>query len=247
MTDTSTTKRWALTAGAAGLVGGLALGATGLAAAVTPHQEGRPAPHHRDAGPGMGFGTEGPGGRHHPGLAKRRGGGGLVSGISATTLNVRTPRGTQAFGLNDSTTYYTGKTKATRAAVEVGDVVRVLVADPRAEDPVASVVTVLPARLDGWVTAVNGSSITLTDHDGFTRQLSTSSSTQYRKDGAAATAAALTVGSFVHAIGDVADDGTTLKASRVEVGFPAKRAERPAPRGARPGDAEPSGAGQPDV
>jgi len=147
----------------------------------------------------------------------------MVSAISASSLTVRTPRGTKSFGLNDSTTYYSGKTKTTRSAVEVGDIVRVLVADPKASSPVASTVTVLPARVGGWVTEVSGSTITLTDHDGFTRTVSTSSSTEFRKDGEPATLAAVTVGSFVRALGEVAADGTTLNASRVGVGFPANR------------------------
>lgn len=211
---TDTGKRWAVTAGAVGLVGGLALGATGLAGAVSPS----PTPS------GGSKAQVAPGTKQFPGRppGRRLGRGGLVSAISADSLTLRTPAGSKTIGLNGSTTFYDGPTKVTRSAVAVGDVVRVLLADPKASSPVASVVTVVPAHLAGWVTSISGSTITLKDVDGFTRTLTTSSVTKVRKDGADATLAAITVGSFIHAAGTVDGDGTTLDALRIGVGLPSK-------------------------
>jgi hypothetical protein len=210
------TRRTSLALVVAGLVGGLALGATGFARAADPTPSPSPGKqlqerqHDGRGGP--------PGGMrkgHH-----LRGAGGLVTAIDSDSLTVRTPRGTETIGLTSSTTYYEGKTKATRSAVDKGDVVRVRLVDPRASKKVAAVVTVVPAHLDGWVTAVGDDSLTVTDPSGFTRTIRTSSATAYVKDGETASRSAMTVGTFVRALGTVADDGTSLNATRVATGRP---------------------------
>lgn len=204
------TKRWALIAGSAGLVAGLALGVTGLAAATAP----TPSPTAKadaarpfDRGPGHFQGRE-----HH-------GRGGLVSAISSSSLTVRTPAGSRTIGLTGATTYYRGEIKATQASVKVGDVVHVRLVDPAAASPVAAVVTVVPAHLAGFVTKIDGSTITLVDGSGFTRTLTTSSATVYDKDGATGSASDITVGSFIHALGTVDANGTTLDATKVGTGL----------------------------
>ena len=80
----------------------------------------------------------------------------------------------------------------------------------------------LPAHLAGWVTAKDGDVLTITDPTGFTRTIRTSSATTVTKDGADSNLAAVTVGSFLRAMGEVADDGTTLNAERIVVGGPEK-------------------------
>jgi endonuclease YncB( thermonuclease family) len=214
-----TISRTHLALGATGLAAGVALGATGLAQAADPTprpsagttQDLRPGGGHR----GMPFGGKLRG--------DHRGGyGGLVTAIDGDSLTVRTPRGTETIALNGSTAYYEGKTKATRSAVDEGDVVHVRLVDPRATKKVAAVVTVVPAHLVGWVTDVGGSTITLKDLDGFTRTIRTGSATTYVKDGATATRSAITVGTLVRALGTVDSDGTTLDATRVATGRPDK-------------------------
>ena len=226
---TSSSKRWAASAGAVGLVGGLALGTTSLAGAVSPSPappstRTAPAPNHV-----LPRGLQMLRGQH-------RGAGGLVSAITSSSLTLRTPSGTKTIGLTSSTAFYEGATKATRSAVKPGDVVRVLLADPRgiferrgfrtvladprASSPVASSIIVLPAHLSGWVTRVDGSTITITDLDGFTRTVVTSAGTTVKKDGSDATLAAITVGSFLHAVGTVDSNGTTLDATRIGLGLP---------------------------
>jgi hypothetical protein len=217
-----------LALGAAGLVAGVALGVTGLAQAADP----TPSPG-TGSGPAVGPDHRGMpfGGRMR---GEHRGGyGGLVASISSDSLTVRTPRGTETVALNGSTAFYEGKTKATRSAVSAGDVVQVRLVDPRAAKKVAAVVTVMPAHLAGFVTEVGSSTITLKDMDGFTRTIRTSSATTYVKDGATATRSAVTVGALVRAIGQVDSDGTTLDATRVAAGVPA-RGDGP---GAGPGPA----------
>jgi hypothetical protein len=213
-------KHRSLALGAAGVAAGVALGLTGFAGAVTPS----PSP-----SPGSGaqpdleqrFDRHGPGGKGFGFRGERMGGyGGLVTAIDSDSLTVSTPGGSQTVALNGSTEYYVGKTKSTRSAISKGDVVHVRVADPRATKKVASVVSVVPAHLSGWVTKVDADEITITDHDGFTRTIKTSGSTTYEKDGASATRSAITVGAFVHAVGAVDDNGTTLDAERVSVGMP---------------------------
>jgi hypothetical protein len=128
--------------------------------------------------------------------------------------------------LTSSTTYYSGQTKATEAILSVGDIVGVRLADPKAASPVAAVVTVLPAHLAGFVTKIDGSTITIVDASGFTRTIRTSSSTTYEKDGIPAKAGAVTVGALVRAVGAVDADGTTLDATQVSVGTPLGRPGR---------------------
>ena len=229
----------AMIAGAAGLAGGLALGVTGLASAAGSDPTPTPNPTKTPkqtagqwaGGPRFGPGGFGGGGRggHGPG---RRGGfdGGLVSAVTDSSLTLRTPDGSQTVSLTSATTYYQGQTKTTRSAVSVGEVVAVRVADPKATPKVASRVTVQPAQLAGFVTGISGSTITVADESGFTRTIRTSTSTTYQKDGAAGKASDITVGAFVHAVGSVDSNGTTLDATKVSVGRPARPVRDPATR-----------------
>ena len=217
------TRRTSLALGATGVVAGLALGITGFARAADPTPSPSTGPDQQQLrhGPGHFGGPMG----HFRG--DHRGGyGGLVTGIDGDSLTLRTPGGTQTVGLTDSTTYYVGRTKATKSAVDEGAVVHVRLVDPRATKKVAAVVTVVPAHVAGWVTKVSDDSITVTDVSGFTRVIDTDSSTTYVKDGAKSTRSAITVGSFVRAVGTVDDDGTTLDADRVATGRP-EAGERP--------------------
>jgi hypothetical protein len=209
-----TTKRWALIAGSAGLVAGLALGVTGFAGAATP----KPTPSAGEHRFGHDLGGKGGMGHRLEGFQGR--GGGLVSSVSATSLTLATPAGSKTIGLTGSTAFYKGQTKATSSVVKVGDIVRIRLVDPKATKPVASVVTVVPAHLSGFVTKINGSTITLVDESGFTRTLRTSSATVYVKRGATGSASDITVGAFIRAIGSVAGDGTTLDATKVGTGLP---------------------------
>jgi hypothetical protein len=211
------TRRTSLALGATGLAAGLALGITGFARAAdpTPSPSTGPDKHQLRQGPGHPWGPKG----HFRG-DHRGGADGLVTAIDGDSLTVRTPAGTETIGLTSSTAYYEGRSKATRSAVDKGEVVHVRLVDPRASKKVAAVVTVVPAHLEGWVTKVSDDSFTVTDPSGFTRVIRTDSKTSYVKDGATSNRGAIMVGTFVRAMGSVADDGTSLDADRVATGRP---------------------------
>jgi len=216
-------RRVALVAGSVGLVAGLGLGVNGLASAAstTPTTPPTGAPGQPGHGP---RGDHGPGrGDHGP----RHGAGGLVTAVTGTQLTVDTPRGTKTVALTPATTYRHGRATATRTDLKVGEIVRVRLVDPAATAAVAKAVEIEPAHVGGFVRAVDGSTLKLVDGSGFTRTIRTSSATTYEKDGAAAQASALTVGSFVRAEGVVDPDGTTLDAARVATGHPARPAGAP--------------------
>lgn len=223
----TTRTRWAVAAGSAGLAAGLALGVSGFATAASPSpspSSSTPGTADRPFGGmrGMMGDRMGDRGMH------LRGTNGLVTSVGSDSLTVQTPDGAKTVALTSSTTYYVGRTAATKSAVTVGKVVHVRLADPGAATPVAAVVRVVPAHIAGWVAAVDGSTITLTDISGFTRTVTTSGTTTYVKDGATATSSIVAKGAFVRAIGTVGSDGTTLDATRVATGLP--------DRGNGPGD-----------
>ena len=216
-------RRIAIATGAAGVVAGLALGVTGLASAAgssptpAPSKSGAVAPKTDPDGDG----------RHGPGRMHRHehgpgGRGGLVTSVAGDTVTVDTPRGSQTITLNASTTYYDGRTKATKSVLAAGEIIGVRLVDPAAAKPVARQIVVLPAHVEGWVAKVDGATITLTDPAGFTRTVTTSSATTYQKDGAAGTAAEVKAGVFIRAAGKVAGDGTTLTVSRIGTGSPGR-------------------------
>lgn len=247
----SSASRWALAAGAVGLVSGLALGATGLATAAGSTPSPSPAP----SGAAPDRPDRGPGGRlpGHRGAGKRAGGpGGLVAAITADSLTLRTPRGTRTIGLTKDTVFYEGlpkgrlgqggddpATKVTASAVQVGEPVVVRLVDPGAATPVAAVVRVLPARVGGWVTSVEGTTITVLDRFGFSRQIRTSDSTAFRRAGAASTLSSITAGELVMASGEVSADRTSLDADLVVIGAP-PRGDAPAAGGAGSADGDPA-------
>ena len=239
-----TGRRIAVATGAAGLVAGLALGVTGLASAAgtpTPsapsgatggQDVGATGPQDRGArGPGFGH-------RGHGGPGRHGGRGGLLTAVSAGSLTVDTRDGVKTVTTNAATKYFQGATASTHAVLAAGEIVAVRLVDRTASNPVAAAVVVLPAHVEGWVASVGEGSFTLTDPAGFTRTVTTSAATTYRKDGATGSAAELVKGAFVRASGTVAADGTTLVAGMVATGHP-ERPTAPPAAGAQGGDFAP--------
>lgn len=209
-----TARRLAVAAGAVGLVGGLALGATGLATAAGSSPT--PSPQN-----GTTAGPQDHGGRWGGHLPGRGGGRGeaLVVSFTDHSLVVRTPRGERTVALTAATAYTVDGVKATRAALRTGVLVHVRLVDRGAAKPVAAEVRVVPAHLEGYVTRVDGSTFTVLDTGGFARTVTTSGTTAFSKDGASSTITAFPVGTFVRASGTAA--GTDLAATRVATGRPA--------------------------
>lgn len=82
-------------------------------------------------------------------------------------------------------------------------------------------------HIGGTVQSVDGSTVTVTDRDGFTRTIHLASGVTVTKDGASSSVAAITKGEEIHATGSVASDGTTLDATAVSVGKPTPPAGGP--------------------
>lgn len=76
-------------------------------------------------------------------------------------------------------------------------------------------------HIGGEVLSVSGSTVTVKDHDGFTRTISLSSSATVTKDGQKADTSAIVKGAHIEATGSVDSNGTTLDATEVQVGQPA--------------------------
>jgi hypothetical protein len=208
-------KRTALVATTVSLAAGLGLGVTGFASAAGSSPSPAPSTKPTDRPPGDL--KRGPGGdERHLG-----GAGGLVTALTSTAITVTTPDGSKTYPLTSTTTYFEGfegKDKKAASAVKVGDVVALKLVDPAAAKPVVEEVHVVPAHVAGWVTKVSGSTITVTDPSGFTRTIAVTSATTYTKDGAAAKAADVKVGTFLGALGAVDADGTTLDATEISLG-----------------------------
>lgn len=210
-------RRIALAAGSAGLAGGLALGVVGIASASSGSPSAPKAASSQEHHDGK------RGGRHGDDHVRRHGPGSLVTAVTATQLTLDTPGGTKTVALTPATTYHRGRSKAAFTDLKSGEIVRVRLLNRKAAVPVAKSVDIQPAGLAGYVTAINGSSMTVVDPAGFTRTVKTAASTTYRKNGAAGTASEVVVGSFIRAQGSVDPDGSTLDATRIEMGHPAKK------------------------
>jgi hypothetical protein len=140
----------------------------------------------------------------------------LVTAVSGSSVTVDTPNGSKTFALTSTTSYHRGKTKATAQDVKVGEMVRIRAAK-NAGTPTARIVTIAPAVLTGYVRSISGGTLTVVDESGFTRKITTSGGTAYRKNGAAGSAGDVSVGSLVHVRGIVASDGTSIDATSVGV------------------------------
>ncbi|GAC1611548.1 MAG: hypothetical protein NVS3B26_25520 [Mycobacteriales bacterium] len=224
----SRTRLVAATAAGTGLAAGLFLGVAGLASASTTTTSPSSAPD--AAASGQHHGPDGGPGRH--GRHGRHGrGGALVTSVNGNTITLDTPRGTKTVTVNSATVYKHGTATAALSDVKVHYIVRVQLVDPNASAPVAKEVRIEMARVDGYVTAVSGSTVTVIDGGGFTRTVQESQATTYRDAGNAGSPAEVAVGKYIRAEGNVDPNGTTLDATRIGTGQP-----QPAPADSSPAD-----------
>jgi hypothetical protein len=143
--------------------------------------------------------------------------GGLVTAVSATSITVQSLSGSSStYAIDSSTTFREGPTTIPASDLAVGE--RVMVQASATSAASAANINLLPAELVGRVTAVSGSSVTITDPEGFSRTIVVDSSTTYTKSGAASNYSALTVGSLILASGKVDANQTSLDASSVVIG-----------------------------
>jgi hypothetical protein len=166
---------------------------------------------------------------------------GTITALSSSSLTLKTDAGTsQTYALTSSTTYRAGPEHTLKLTdLANGDRVHVRGAAATGGGRSALAVDRHPAHLDGTVTAVSGSTLTLIDRDGFRRVAHTTSSTTYTDGTAKATSSAVKVGEHLRAEGSVDADGTALDATTVAVNPP-----RPMGPGG-PGGPEGHGPGRP--
>lgn len=148
---------------------------------------------------------------------------GTVTAASTTGLTLQSHGGTTtSFTYTPTTTFMDGKTPLSLANVVVGE--RVAVEVNSAAATTALSVEIKLTSLSGTVSAVNGSTITIADHKGFTRSVNVTSSTTYTSGGAASSFASVVVGAKICAKGTIATDGSSLNAISVSITAP-----KPAP------------------
>lgn len=150
-----------------------------------------------------------------------------ISAIDGSSLSLKTDDGwTRTITVGSSTTITRGGATIAVGDLAVGDQIRF--AQEKASDgtfTVTAIRVVLPA-LAGEVTAISGSTITVTGKDGTTATINVDGETTYEVNGTAGKALSdITVGSFVIAEGALRADGS-LDADAVQSGL----------RGLRDGD-----------
>jgi hypothetical protein len=142
-----------------------------------------------------------------------------ITAIDGNSVSLKTDDGwTRTITLTDTTTITKAGSTITAGDLAVGDEVRI--GQDRADDgtyTVTRVAVVLPTVV-GEVTAVNGSTITITQRGGTTATIHVDADTTFRVDGAAGTLSDVKVGSIVIAEGTQRADGS-LDATRVGTGF----------------------------
>lgn len=228
-------RRVLVTAGLA--VGLAAVGGSAIAEAASSPSTS-PSSSSGTAAPSSGAGlTGGPGRGHGPrgGPRGRAAADGRITDVSSSALTVVDQFGTQhVFSLSSSTKIHEGLTTLTTSQLSRGEHVRVGAAPSSSSSSSSSSVAaldvdVLQPHLDGVVSSVAGSTITITDRDGFTRIITTSTSTTYNKAGRSVAASTINAGTPVHATGTVDSNGTTLDASSVTIATAPVAGTRPTP------------------
>ncbi len=141
--------------------------------------------------------------------------------MSATSLTVKDLfTKTHTYQITSTTVVHSGPARTVQvSALTVGEHVVVRTAGSTST---AADIDLRLAHIDGSVTAVTGSAITVTDRDGFTRTIDTDGQTKYTLNSASSSRSKVTAGSVVHAEGKVDADGTALDATSVDVVTSAK-------------------------
>lgn len=166
---------------------------------------------------------------------------GRISSVDGSRLTVVDQFGrSRTYTIDSDTRVHHGpSTQLGATALSKGEHVRVhgQAAAAHGGDLRALDIDVRAAHLDGQVTAVDNERLTITDRDGFTRQVSITDGTHLRTDGQS-TSSKPVVGAVIHAQGRVAGDGTTLEATTVDIRTAAPG--RPGDGAAAPGQPAPA-------
>ncbi len=123
---------------------------------------------------------------------------------------------TTTYTLTPTTTYSEGSFAATAAALVVGD--RVSLTLSSTTPTTVTAVKIQLAELVGKVTAVSGTSITVSDPQGFARTIIVSGATTYVDNGAAGNLGDVVVGAKIVAQGTIDANKTSLDALSITIG-----------------------------
>jgi len=141
---------------------------------------------------------------------------GTVTAWASPMLTVTSKGGTvTVFTVTSTTTYRDGKLVLSAADLAVGEHVGVWFNSSAATTALG--VEIRLAQLTGTVTAISGDTITIADHQGFTRMILVSGTTTYNGVAATAIPTTLVVGVRIKAQGIIGTDGTTLDAINVDI------------------------------
>lgn len=143
---------------------------------------------------------------------------GVVTNVNGSTLTMTSFDGSaHTVTVSSSTRYQKAGRSAAPTDVAVGTAI---VADgtSNSDGSLSAVrVTIQVPRLDGQVTAVSGTSITISGRDGTTYTVDASGADYVNADGSAAAASAVKAGVSIAAEGTLSSDGKTLTALRIVV------------------------------
>lgn len=212
---TSRTKKFGAAAALATLLAGTGVAVAGAAA---PHHHAHMGAHHAW--------------NHQGGHRHLRGPGGEVTALSASSVTIQGPFGNAAtFSIDSATVFIKAGVSVSASDVSVGSFVRIIPSAPGSNT--AAKVLIQGPHVAGKVTAIDGSTLTLTNRQGTTFTVIESGATTYTKDDAAASASDLVVGQRVEARGTFAmGSTTTLNATTINIGIPG--AEHGPERGSMP-------------
>lgn len=162
------------------------------------------------------------GDRMGPGVGRGHGFGGItITGISDSKLSVATADGwTRTITVDGGTTYTKSGTRITLSDLSVGDEIGFQQTREADGSYTIDAVAVIPPHAGGAVTAISGSTITVTQRDGSAATIKVTSATTFNVAGNDATALAdVKVGMFLVAEGTKNTDGS-LTATQVRAADP---------------------------
>lgn len=163
---------------------------------------------------------------------------GLITSIGSSSLTVQRPDGTTVqVTVTSATTYRSGTTALTLDKLSAGEDVLVVPTSATAgsSTPTAASVRVVGPVIAGRVVSVSGSTVVVSDPQGFYRTVITSSATTVTgSDGKASSLAAVQPNTRIAALGAIAADHTDLDATAIRI-LPAM------PTGPVPGPMGPGG------
>jgi hypothetical protein len=146
--------------------------------------------------------------------------GGVVTAVNGNTLTLTGFDGaTHTVTVNATTRYQKAGQSATLSDISSGTAI-VAEGTTNSDGSLTALrVTIQLPHLDGQVTAVNGTSYTVTGRSGQSYTIAATASTTYvNADGTSASASAVKTGTFIMAEGTLSSDGKTLTAQRITIG-----------------------------